>query len=594
MKFMTELEHGEDCQHEHDHEHVHGIPVHWAVLGVSFFLVILATMFLIGMALGRGAQLADTGNPSGETEGIINEVITLGLQVTWLPVEQHTPYSFNATLRTWFDKESLANDNGQGISYEAVQVGSATLDGAEYRLMAETVGLPAMGDDRRTFYLLEHAPTNGEKVKEPVLLMNYNFFEPGFGPTGSVTKVEWPVTAADGLVVSYAKIEALETQGNVDATSLGFAKLIGIGILPTVKELGLLRQYAVVGTLENGRALRVYDGTISVDSAALNELFTFGDDGRVIWYNLSLPFYTLADENIDSQTFITWNDGTVATEQYTPQLSGGCGHLAMTNVVSDPPVLAVAGFVTTDHSMVIYEPADFADPALNEDFMNWRSQHADGTMEQFAASHPYFYFKDALGRYVKLTRTDVISPGECGKPVIYLYPTKTTDINVQLSPVGGFTKTEPAYGEGWNVTASPDGSLVNKADGETYPYLFWEGRGGFYAEPKYFDVIAKADVDQYLTMTLAKYGLNAQEMADFKEFWLPRMQSADYYKIGWHGTSVMNALAPLHLSLAPQTLIRILMDYTELSSPVVGKPLPSIATPERQGFTVVEWGGVLR
>ena len=37
-----------------------------------------------------------------------------------------------------------------------------------------------------------------------------------------------------------------------------------------------------------------------------------------------------------------------------------------------------------------------------------------------------------------------------------------------------FTYTYPTYNDGWEVTAYPDGRLINKADG-TEHYLFWEG-----------------------------------------------------------------------------------------------------------------------
>lgn len=59
-----------------------------------------------------------------------------------------------------------------------------------------------------------------------------------------------------------------------------------------------------------------------------------------------------------------------------------------------------------------------------------------------------------------------------GKPVIYLYPEEVTDctVTVDYSP---FTYTYPTYNDGWEVTAYPDGRLINKADGTEHYYLFW-------------------------------------------------------------------------------------------------------------------------
>lgn len=62
------------------------------------------------------------------------------------------------------------------------------------------------------------------------------------------------------------------------------------------------------------------------------------------------------------------------------------------------------------------------------------------------------------------------------KPVIYLYPEQTTNVFVDVALGNGeFICTYPKLQNGWNVTAQPDGTLTNKADGREYAYLFWEG-----------------------------------------------------------------------------------------------------------------------
>ena len=72
------------------------------------------------------------------------------------------------------------------------------------------------------------------------------------------------------------------------------------------------------------------------------------------------------------------------------------------------------------------------------------------------------------------------------------------------------------------------------------------------------------------------------------------MTAAPYYKIGFHGTNVMNAIAPMTLSQKADTLLRVLMDYSELAAPIAANPPTLGATPVRHGFTVIEWGGVIR
>lgn len=67
-----------------------------------------------------------------------------------------------------------------------------------------------------------------------------------------------------------------------------------------------------------------------------------------------------------------------------------------------------------------------------------------------------------------------LEPGVDYKPVIYLYPEKEMQVSVDLTLDGKLTCTYPAYNNGWTVTASPDGTLVD-AKGQTYNYLYWEG-----------------------------------------------------------------------------------------------------------------------
>ena len=65
---------------------------------------------------------------------------------------------------------------------------------------------------------------------------------------------------------------------------------------------------------------------------------------------------------------------------------------------------------------------------------------------------------------------------EDAKPVIYLYPTEPTVVLVELRYNGVLDFAYPEYNNGWEVTAYPDGTLVNHFDNREYSYLFWEGR----------------------------------------------------------------------------------------------------------------------
>ncbi|MFA5770940.1 MAG: hypothetical protein WC894_05610, partial [Patescibacteria group bacterium] len=181
---------------------------------------------------------------------------------------------------------------------------------------------------------------------------------------------------------------------------------------------------------------------------------------------------------------------------------------------------------------------------------------------------------------------------ECGKPVIYLYPEKTIDVNVSVAPAGGFTKTEPAYKNGWKVQASPNGDIYNYDDKTNYPYLFWEGYALGYNRPTTGFVIKSSETESFLRDKLAKQGLVGREIDEFVEFWAPKMKESPYYFVTFVPQADFEKLAPLTVSPKPDTVIRVFMDYQPLEEPMRVKE-QILNAPERIGFTVVEWGGAL-
>lgn len=59
------------------------------------------------------------------------------------------------------------------------------------------------------------------------------------------------------------------------------------------------------------------------------------------------------------------------------------------------------------------------------------------------------------------------------KPVIYLYPENEMNLSLQIDDVN-FTSSYPEYKNGWDIVASPDGTLRDRK-GREYNYLYWEG-----------------------------------------------------------------------------------------------------------------------
>ena len=92
-------------------------------------------------------------------------------------------------------------------------------------------------------------------------------------------------------------------------------------------------------------------------------------------------------------------------------------------------------------------------------------EHGTVTVSQFG--DPYESDYNKVIKRVVFSRVAKPEAGEPvdEKPVIYLYPEKTTEVFVKLDFDGYFTETIPAYLDGWRVTAYPDGQFIAE-DGE--------------------------------------------------------------------------------------------------------------------------------
>lgn len=318
------------------------------------------------------------------------------------------------------------------------------------------------------------------------------------------------------------------------------------------------------------------------------------NDGSLLVYYYQPPF--IGEDHVPQ---FTYDKGEVNQQDYHWTNIGGCGsqnYIAL----ADPSFVTMKDLKSvgkTANGTVIYELSDPEHAALKDvydtDYFVWEEGAVKIPYEEFVKQHPLLYFVDPFDRLIELQSFLFIPAAECGKPVIYLYPEEDINVSVHVEPQGGFTYTEPEYNGGWNVHTTTDSLITDLATGQTYPYLFWEGRGGLYEKPDRGTVVGQSEVEAFLTESLGAMGLNDKEIADFNEFWLPRMREKPYYAISFLGTPAMNILAPLHIEPQPDTIFRVLMDFTPLDEVVEMQPqrFPSF---ERIGFTVVEWGGVIR
>ncbi len=579
------------------------------VMRVHTIAVIAACVILLVVAFLAGILVATNGYRVGVDDDIVvdgdlvsdqddenNEPIDTAetIAMDWLTFSKFETRGYDPRLyaTTIGQEESMVVESTTGIVVGTVAEGE--YEG--WSVIANISGQASLGTYYKTIYTLGSPDVDMDGQSTEYVVLNSPLVTGYFSGTGGITTVSDMYPDADVPLVDITLTGIMpESEIVVDGVTYIFAD---VGINVTYPETVEYRDMDYIGNSDEYGALRIF--TLDTNETApfsgtRNAFYVVSRTGQLFWYDIEIPFWTSTEDRRSGVPAVVI-DGATNSATYLKGKVGGCGFQDMTDVVTDVPELTAVGYALADDEVLIYEPKDYTLTMFDDEYTSWSAMHtdSDNSRAAFAAIHPLFFYQDAIGRWIQFTKVDVVPPGECGKPVIYLYPETTTKIDVSLAPKGGFTKSEPAYNDGWHVVAEPNGQLLNLGDGVTYPYLFWEGRGGMYSEPTKYWVVAQADVHTFLVSTLARLGLNTQETADFMEFWEPRMQGAPYYKIGFHGTNVMNAIAPMKLSQSADTLVRILMDFSELSSPLASNPPMLPATPVRKGFTVIEWGGVIR
>ena len=177
------------------------------------------------------------------------------------------------------------------------------------------------------------------------------------------------------------------------------------------------------------------------------------------------------------------------------------------------------------------------------------------------------------------------------KPIIYLYPTKTTEVTVSLGNPQNLTHTYPKYTDSWTVTAEPNGDLFDKETNRSYYALYWEGLNTIQPNMNEGFVVEGKNTIPFLQEKLSELGLTKREANEFIIYWLPKMENAPYNFVRFQTMQEQNQNMPLAISPKPDTLIRVMMEFKNLSSPIEVKEQILPPTPNRKGFVAVEWGG---
>lgn len=253
---------------------------------------------------------------------------------------------------------------------------------------------------------------------------------------------------------------------------------------------------------------------------------------------------------------------------------------------------------TTDQGDEIYIVTDKSWPLFKIFYDNRKivtKSVAAVDYETYLQYEPVLLWKDTLGIWRAVFREDMVSPTCYAEPVIYLYPTTPTEVSVSLPRDLDIVRVEPKYSGVWNVLANPNGTLIDLITQKKHKYLFWEANAPLPTSPVIQQVVAKQDMSNYLTQTLNRLGLNATESADFMKYWLPQLQEASFYVMQFFDAQSIDKVIPLAVSPTPETAIRVLLNPIPVSSlPDMVQWGSDYQAPERIGFTLVEWGGIVK
>lgn len=179
------------------------------------------------------------------------------------------------------------------------------------------------------------------------------------------------------------------------------------------------------------------------------------------------------------------------------------------------------------------------------------------------------------------------------KPVIYVYDDLNREVDITLKKANNTSidLEYPVSNKGtWHIKASSNGNI--NYNGRNYNYLYWEDNENisFYRQRGY--CVKGEDTAEFLEYALEDLGLNEKEIDDFITYWLPEMVNNKYNIIEFNPEEYRQ-MYKLSSSPKADNIITVFMVYTPSDVYVDLEPqhLGAFNDWERNGLTIVEWGG---
>ncbi len=189
-----------------------------------------------------------------------------------------------------------------------------------------------------------------------------------------------------------------------------------------------------------------------------------------------------------------------------------------------------------------------------------------------------------------------------GKPVIYLYPTKPTYVDVTVS--GNIIESIPLVekgrlhsatsSQGWfGVLAMPGGILLYKNN--YYRELYYESSQQELNPPNHGIFIKTENIEEELRIQTMKLGLDTMESNEFVEYWTPRLKALNkkYILFSILDKKEKERTDHVEINPKPDTFIEFIAYFKGVDEEFETKLFNPPTPPKRIGFTAVEWGGII-
>ena len=390
---------------------------------------------------------------------------------------------------------------------------------------------------------------------------------------------------------------------------------------------GLSYSY-VLSTKSDVDAYLAKAATAEQEVIAYKKQIALYNEKKLSEYPKSPDYITFPGMRLDNSTTAIPADFYATYDSAFPGACGGGQSTFLVDLIKDSDLQAVSSssdyplFILKDTKHPLYELAYQAKTEQGEEsFKGVNDGKSIPTFEAYVADHPLVFFKDAWGRWGVMGEYDFKLMGGCGKPVIYLYPEKETNVHLSFAAPFSLNTQIPSYHDGWFVNAKPNGTLTDlqskytdcsKIDetifgseyagaackSNSYPYIYWSGKSVENQYPKVGGgwMVEKENLGVFMKAKLNEMGLNEKESNDMTSYWVPKMseKNAPYYRISFLQTQAMNKFIPMDVNPKPDSVIRVFLDFKALEVKPSVIPVPqTLQRFVRNGFTLVEWGGLI-